>query len=172
MSDAKDRTRDRVQRAAAAVEDAQHHVEEMTRLSDPTPAASVDEAAEQASSLRAAIDRDLDALQSRLPPREELAAKARTYGGALLGALAVIAALVIRLKQRGERKRLERDARAHAEAIARYLPGASTRPVDASTGRGGKSALVALALVAAAVAAFVVSRQTGGNEPDIWGPPR
>jgi CO/xanthine dehydrogenase Mo-binding subunit len=107
-----------------------------------------------------------------LPPGEELAARARVYGGALLGALAVLAAFVIRQKQRGERKRLEREARAHAEAIARYLPGASSRPVDASTGRGGKGALAALALVAAAVAAFVVSRRTGGDEPDIWGPPR
>jgi hypothetical protein len=139
-------------------------------LSEPTPAGSVDEAAQQASDLRRAIDRDLDALQAKLPPGEELADKARTYGGAAVGVLAVGAAAFLGLKQRGERKRIEREARAHAEAIARYLPQATAAPRADERG-GGRGGLVLLALVAAAIGALIVRQRTAGDdEPDLWGP--
>jgi hypothetical protein len=137
-------------------------------LSEPTPARSVDEAARQASDLRRAIDHDLDALQAKLPPGEELAEKAKTYGGAAVGVLAVVGAATLGLKQRGQRKRIEREARAHAEAIARYLPQASAAPRGDEKGRGG---LVVLALIAAAIGAVVVRQRSGGDqEPDLWGP--
>lgn len=141
-------------------------------LSEPTPARSVEEAARQASDLRRAIDRDLDALQAKLPPGEELAEKARTYGGAALGVLAVVGAAVLGVRQRGERKRVEREARAHAAAIAKYLPQAGGAPAPA--GKRGKGGLVLLTVLAAAAGAVIV-RQRGGNgddagEQDLWGP--
>ena len=150
----------------------QRTVDGIKGLSDPTPASSVDEAVSQASDLRRAIDRDLDALQARVPPGDELAAKAKTVGGAVLGVVGVVAAIAVASKQRGQRKRVEREARAHAAAIARYLPYASEHPVEEPSSGGGKGTLALLALVGAGVAAFVVSRRSGGHEePDIWGPP-
>lgn len=167
-----DTGRDRVARATAALEDAQKRVEDLTRLSEPTPADSVDEAADQASQLRAAVDRDLDALQAKLPPRDQLVAKAKTYGGAAVGVAAVLAAALVRQKQRGEQKRIEREARAHAAAIAPYLPGASSGP-ETTSGRRGKGTLALLAVAGAAVVAFVVSRTSNeAGDPDIWGPAR
>lgn len=138
-------------------------------LSDPEPADSVDEAAKQASELRRAIDRDLDALEAKLPPGEEIAEKVRAYGGAVLAVLAVAGAAALGFKQRGERKRIEREAQAHAQAIARYLPQASDTPRDEDGGGGGR--LVLLTLIAAIVGAVVVrQRSQNDDEPDLWGP--
>jgi hypothetical protein len=141
-------------------------------LSDPTPAGSVDEAAKQASQLRSAIDRDLDALQAKLPPNDVLAEKARTYGGIAVAVLAVIAAAVVGMKQRGQRKRLEKEAKAHAAAIARYLPQAAGEPRALVEERGGKGGIVILLGIAAAVGVAVYKRQqdSAADEPDLWGP--
>lgn len=159
-------------RVRGKVAEAQRTFGEIRGLSDPTPAGSVDEAVQQASDLRRAIDRDLDALQSRLPPGDELQDKAKTIGGAVLGVAAAAAAIAIGSKQRGERKRLEREAKAHAAAIARYLPGASTEPIVEPSGKAGKALLALIALVGAGVAALAVARARGGGdqEPDVWGP--
>jgi hypothetical protein len=74
------------------------------------------------------------------------------------------------MKQRGERKRIEREAEAHAAAIARYLPQAADQPRD-EDGGGGGGKLVLLTLLAAVVGAIVVRQQAGGDdEPDLWGP--
>ncbi|MEX1163692.1 MAG: hypothetical protein WEB03_08935 [Nitriliruptor sp.] len=155
-----------VRRQVAEVQDA---VGGFDGLSEPTPAGSVGEAVEQATQLRRAIDRDLDALQAKLPPGEELAEKAKTYGGAALGVLAVAGAAFLGLKQRGERKRVEREAKAHAAAIARYLPQAAGEP--RSDDDGGHGGLLLLALLAAIVGAVVAKKQR--EEPvddDLWGP--
>lgn len=159
-------TEDKVRQGVAEVE---RTVGGFKSLSDPTPAESVEQAARQASELRAAIDRDLDALEAKLPPTEELAEKARTYGGIVLGVLAFAGAAALGLKQRGERKRVEREAKAHAEAIARYLPQAADRPREDDSGGGGKTVL--LVALAAAIGAVIV-RQRGGDddEADLWGP--
>ncbi len=168
----KTKVRDTEAKVRAQVDQVQRSVGDLKGLSEPTPAGSVDEAVTQAADLRRAIDNDLDVLQAKLPPGEELAEKARTVGGAVLGVAAVAAAVVIRKKQTKERKRVEREARAHAAAIARYLPGAASRPIEDDDG-SGKGALLLLALVGAAVAAFVASRSgSDDGEPDIWGPPR
>jgi hypothetical protein len=140
-------------------------------LSDPTPAGSVDEAAQQAGELRRAIDRDLDALEAKLPPGEEIAEKVRTYGGAVLAVLAVAGAAALGLKQRGERKRVEREAQAHAKAIARYLPQASPTPRADEDDDGGAGRLVLLTLLAAAIGAVIVRQRSAvDDEPDLWGP--
>jgi gas vesicle protein len=168
----KAKVRDTEAKVRTQVEQVQSSVGDLKGLSDPTPAGSVDEAVTQAADLRRAIDADLDVLQAKLPPGEELAQKARAVGGAVLGVAAVAAAVLISQKQRKERKRIDREAKAHAAAIARYLPGAASRPIEDDEG-GGKGKFVLLALVGAAVAAIVASRsQTDDGEPDIWGPPR
>lgn len=156
-------------RVRRQVADVERTVGGFKGLSEPTPAASVDEAVRQAGDLRRAIDRDLDALQAKLPPADELAQQARTYGGAAVGVLAAGAAAYLGLKQRGQRKRVEREARAHAEAIARYLPQAAATPRP--TERRGRGGLVLLTLVAAAIGAVIVrQRATADEEPDLWGP--
>lgn len=161
-------TESTVRRGLASVQDV---AGELTGLSEPTPAESVDHAVEQAASLRRAIDRDLDALQARMPPGEELADKARQIGGVALAVGGVGAAIFLANKQRSERKRVEREAEAHAAAIARYLPQAQLTPREDDDDGGGK--LTLLLAVLAAIVAFVVSKQrTGDDEPDIWGPPR
>jgi hypothetical protein len=168
----KARIRETETKVRQGVADVERTVGGFKSLSDPTPAGSVDEAAEQAGELRRAIDRDLDALEAKLPPGEELAEKARTYGGALLAVLAVGAAAALGFKQRGERKRLEREAEAHARAIARYLPQASARPRDEDEDGGGAGGrLLLLTLVAAAIGAIIVrQRSEPDDEPDLWGP--
>jgi ElaB/YqjD/DUF883 family membrane-anchored ribosome-binding protein len=152
------------------VEEVQRTVGEIKGLSEPTPADSADEAKEQAADLRRAIDRDLDTLQAKLPPGEELQERAKTIGGAVLGVVAVAAAVFVRQKQRKERKRIDREAKAHAAAISRYLPEAADRPRPEEKD-GGKGAWVLLAVLAGAVAAAVATQRRGGDEPDIWGPP-
>lgn len=185
IRDARDAATARVRRTQEQVESKVRETESRLRrqitdveravgggLSDPTPAESVDEAMEQAADLRRAIDRDLDALEARLPPPDVLAEKARTYGGAALAAVAVGAAAALGRKQRSQRKKLEREAKAHAAAIARYLPQASGEPRQLVEERGGKGPIVLLFLVAAAVGAYVYNRRrgSGDDEPDPWGP--
>lgn len=160
-------TETKVRRGVAEVE---RTVGGFKGLSDPEPAGSVDEAAEQASDLRRAIDRDLDALEAKLPPGDEIAERVRAYGGVVVAVLAVAGAAALGFKQRGERKRIEREAQAHAQAIARYLPQASATPRDEDEGGGG-GRLLLLTLLAAAVGAIVVrQRSQGDDEPDLWGP--
>ena len=61
-----------------------------------------------------------------------------------VGVLAVAGAAALGLKQRGERKRVEREARAHAAAIARYLPQAADEPRDRRGRRWSRGGLVLL----------------------------
>lgn len=179
------RTEDQVKAKIRETEaKARHQIAEVERtievvkrgLSEPTPAGSVDEAVRQASELRRAIDRDIDALQAKLPPGDVVKDKARTYGGAAAGVLAVAGAAVVGLKQRGERKRVEREARAHAAAISQYLPDYLPQAFAAAaseprTGRSGRGVTLLLALVAAAIGAVIVrQRADGDEEPDLWGP--
>jgi hypothetical protein len=167
----KSRIRETEAKVRQGVAEVERTVGGFKSLSDPTPAGSVEEAAQQASDLRSAIDRDLDALEAKLPPGEELAERAKAYGGIVVAVLAVVAAVALGMKQRGERKRIEREAEAHAAAIARYLPQAADQPRDEDGGGGGGGKLVLLTLLAAVVGAIVVRQQAGGDdEPDLWGP--
>ncbi|MEX1177257.1 MAG: hypothetical protein WEB09_02240 [Nitriliruptor sp.] len=139
-------------------------------LSEPKPADSVGEAVEHATELRRALDRDLDTLAARIPPKDELTDKAKTYGGVAVGVLAAVGAVAVGFKQRGERKRIEREAKAHADAIARYLPQAAERPREDDD--GGHTGLVLLMLIAAAVGAVLFKKQQEGPvaDEDLWGP--
>jgi hypothetical protein len=142
-------------------------------LSEPKPADSVDEAADQAADLRKAIDRDLDALQAKLPPQDVVMEKARTYGGIALAVVALLGAAGIAFKQRGERKKLEREAKAHAAAIARYLPQAAGEPRELVEEKGSKAPVLILVGIAAAIGFSVYKQQQGAatdEEPDLWGP--
>jgi hypothetical protein len=166
-------------KARAQVAEVQDTIAVVKRgLSEPTPAGSVDEAVRQAGDLRRAIDRDIDALQAKLPPADELKDQARTYGGAAAGVLAVAGAAAVGLKQRGERKRVEREARAHAAAISQYLPdylpqAFAAAAAESRTGRSrsGRGVTLLLTVVAAAIGAVIVRQRAGtDDEPDLWGP--
>lgn len=175
VHDVRDRATSAVRRAEASLRRGVAAVSdedgELRGLSEPTPAKDADEAVEQAAALRRAIDRDLDALQARLPPGEELADKARQLGGAVLAVAGVAAAATLASKQRSERKRIEREAQAHAAAIARYLPQARATPIDDEDEGGGAGKVLLLLAVLGAIVGFVLSRRDdAGGEPDIWGP--
>jgi hypothetical protein len=150
------------------------------RAAEGPPAEDADQAAEQVREIRARLDQDLDALQARIPPRDTLVAQAKTIGGAVAAALAVVAALGAWLKRRGEEKDLEEEAERAARAIARHLPDAWAEverrrelvvveeDEDGGLGTGRKLTILAL-LVAAGVAVY--TQLQGRDEPDLWGPP-
>lgn len=159
--------KDKVHAARRQVDEVQRQVDELKHLSEPTPADSAEEAATQASDLREALDRDLAALQAKLPPTEVLTERAKAVGGVALAVAGVVGAAAIGLRQRGARKKVEREARAHAAAIARYLPFALDEPIDPPSQRGGSRTALLLTLVgAAAAAAVVVARTRSGGAAD------
>lgn len=142
-------------------------------LSEPKPAESIDEATDQAADLRKAIDRDIDALQAKLPPEDVLKEKARTYGGVAVAVLALVGAAAIGFKQRGERKKLEREAKAHAAALARYLPQAAGEPRELVEEKGSKAPVLILVGIAAAIGASIYKQQqdaAADQDVDLWGP--
>lgn len=109
---------------------------------------------------KAALARDLDELESRLPPREVLGRQAALAGGAVVAAGAGLVTLVGILGRRAEHRRRERakreEARINAEELARAFGGLPD-PVEATvehrtvSSRTGPVALL-VALVALAVA--------------------
>jgi hypothetical protein len=96
--------------------------------------------------------------------------------------VAVVAALGVWAKKRGEKKELEEEAERAARAIAEHLPAAwaeverrrareaMAEELEADDGFGVGRLLAIVALLAAAVAAVVSQRQRH-DEPDLWGPP-
>lgn len=64
---------------------------------------------------------DLDTLEARLPPGEEIARRATTAGGALAGLGAVAAIVVMLRRRRAAAAERHRRARANAEEIAKLF---------------------------------------------------
>jgi hypothetical protein len=167
-------------KAQREFEAAKADLEAKRRAAEGPPAEDADQAAEQVRSIRARLDQDLDTLEARIPPRDTLVAEAKTVGGAAVASVAVVAAVGIWMKKRGEEKELEEEAERAARAIARHLPeawaeverrreAAAEEPIDEGTSAGRKLTIVAL-LVAAAVAVWS-QLQGRRDEPDVWGPP-
>lgn len=128
----------------------------------PPPATSSEEAARQARAIRGRIDEDLRALESRLPPSDTLAAQARTYGGAAAAGVATLGALALTLRRRAAARAEEKEARRHAEALARALPEAAlrVRQEHVSSRAGRLGLLVGLAALGVALWA-----RFGGSAP-------
>lgn len=105
---------------------------------------------------------DLDALRARLPPDEELAAKARGFGGAAAGAGVAVTGLVVALRRHHATRQRRRQVRETAEALAELL---EVHPDGvATTPEPGRSRSLPLALVAALVGvavAVVKGRRSG-----------
>lgn len=118
---------------------------------------------------RAALERDVDALFSRLPEPDVLAAKAKTYGLAAGGAAATAGVVALRMKKRGALKARRMDARINAEELARafspHAPDGSPAADDtaADDGGGGRTGLVLLLVTIVAVALTAVARQRSGD---------
>ncbi|MTV26324.1 hypothetical protein FTX61_13005 [Nitriliruptoraceae bacterium ZYF776] len=174
-SEASRKVQSEVRKAEGQIKDTIRQVERTVdelSLSEPTPAKDADEAKAQAEQLRSAIGQDLDTLQRKLPPGEELSARLKTIGGVVAGIAAAAAALSLVAKKRGETKQREAEAEANARAIARYLPQVlGTTPTNTGDegGGGGRKLLALFVLVAGGAAAWFATRD-GDDEPDIWGP--
>jgi hypothetical protein len=176
---------DGAEKAQREFEAAKADLEAKRRAAEGPPAEDADQAAEQVREIRARLDQDLDALEARIPPRDTLVAQAKTIGGAVVAAVAVLAALGAWMRKRGERQELEEEADRAARAIARHLPDAWAEverrreaerrreladEVEPDDGLGMGRKLAIIALLAAAAGA-VWSQLQGHDEPDLWGPP-
>lgn len=118
---------------------------------------------------RAALERDVDALFGRLPERDVLAAKAKTYGLAAGGAAATAGVVALRVRKRGELKARRMDARINAEELARafspYAPEGTPAADDAAADDDGRghTGLLLLLVTIVAVALTAVARQRSGD---------
>lgn len=96
---------------------------------------------------RAAIDRDLSVLESRLPDREEIAGKAKAAGGAAAGGLALLTVMGVTMARRKRERELRAEAQRQAEALATHYPHAFGGAVEPD--HGSRKPLVALLGLAA-----------------------
>jgi hypothetical protein len=97
---------------------------------------------------RQRLGSDIDALEARIPDRDELADQAKVYGGAAAGAGVAILALISALKKRRATKERRRHARDTAEALAEIMeviPVEATARIEHTGSRTGPMALVAAA---------------------------
>lgn len=132
-------------------------------------------AAETLSEIEAAkadLARDLDELESRLPPRDVLTRQAAIAGGTLAGTGIGLAVLITVLGRRSERRRREQarreEARINAEELAKAFGGLPD-PVEAtvehrtvSSRTGPIALLVALAALVITAVRFLDDRDRGG----------
>ena len=116
----------------------------------------VDEALRSIQTTRDTLERDIDALFGRLPEREVVVARARTYGAAAGGAAVTVGAVALAQRRRSALKARRMEARINAEELARAFSPHS--PVESEGGRGGVLAILAALVV---VALTVVMRQRG-----------
>jgi hypothetical protein len=171
---------DGAEKAQRELDAAKADLDAKRRAAEGPPAEDADQAAQQVRDIRARLDQDLDALEARIPPRDTLLAQAKTIGGAVVAALAVVAAIGAWMRKRSDEAELEQEAERAARAIARHLPDALAeverrreQPDEDDEdgdglGTGRKLAIVALLLAAAAA---VWNQLQGRDEPDLWGPP-
>jgi hypothetical protein len=101
---------------------------------------------------RAAVERDVDELMNRLPAREQVVDQAKTYGGAAVGALALMAVIVSRVRSRSEKKAKRERARINAEELARVFSPHTIDDVGSDRDDGGsRTGAFALAVALAAL---------------------
>jgi hypothetical protein len=107
---------------------------------------------------RARLASDIDALAARIPEQDELAARARRYGGAAAGAGVGLAVLVVLAKRRSRARDRERHARDTARFLAEMV---DTIPVEATARVEHRSSPLAPLALAAALAGLGVSIANG-----------
>ncbi|MFA9432784.1 hypothetical protein [Egicoccus sp. AB-alg2] len=176
----KQQAQDGVAKAQRQFEAAKERAEQTNERSQLPPAEDADQALRQVRDLRSALDRDLAALEARIPPRDTLVGQARAVGGAVLGVVGLVGAAATVQQKRKDKKKVEEEADKVARAIARHLPAAIAevsppiRPTVVETpgkkGRAGRT-LAILALLASAGFAVWTQLRNRAQEPDIWGPP-
>jgi len=168
-----------VARARRQFEAAKAQAKDVDRRAQVPPAENPEQAQAQVRDLRAAIDRDLAALEARIPPRDTLIGQAKAVGGAAVGVLGLLGT-VATLRERGkEKKKVEDEADRVARAIARHLPAAVAElsppirptPVEVPKTGGKGRTLAILALLASAGFAVWTQLRNRTPEPDLWGPP-
>ena len=171
----------RVERFKADAERAKNTASEMgkeisTAVDDRRggPATSVADAEAKAAHLRAGIERDLAALQARIPDTEDLTDRARSMAVTVGGSLAAVAGLAVLIGRRRAATAKQRDLEAQAEALARVLARAEQLEVSADTPSGGLLRWVLLAAGATGAGAGVwwwqQRREDDLDVEDLWGP--
>lgn len=118
----------------------------------------VDQTLRSIQTTRDALERDIDELFDRLPEREVMVARARTYGAAAGGAAVTVGALAMAQRRRSALKARRMEARVNAEELARAF--SPHPPAEPEGGRGGLLAVLAALVV---VVATVVMRQRGDD---------
>ena len=172
---------ERIAKVKAEVEKAKQTVEEVGKEVSTAvderrggPATSVDDAQQKAARLRSGIERDLAALQSRLPDRDEVTDRLRTTAIAVGGTIAAVGAAAFLLGRRRAAKASERELQAQAEALAAVLARAERVSVPAEDGEdgGGAGWLTAalLLLGAGGGAAYWWQQRKAADVDDLWGP--
>ena len=116
----------------------------------------VDQALRSIQTTRDTLERDIDELVGRLPEREVVVARARTYGAAAGGAAVTVGAVALAQRRRSTLKARRTEARINAEELARAF--SPHPPAEPDGGHGGLLAVLAALVV---VALTVVMRQRG-----------
>lgn len=177
----KQQVQDGVAKAQREFDNAKSEAKRINERSQLPPAEDADQALQQVRDLRARMDRDIEALQSRVPPRETMMGQAKAVGGAVVGGLALVGTLAALRQKRQEKQEVEAEADRLARAIARHLPAALAevsppirpRVVEDATEDGGGAgrALAIVALLASAAFAVWTQMRRSADDEDIWGPP-
>lgn len=177
----KAKAEERVEKVKAEVDKAKQTVEEVGKEVSAAvderrggPATSVEDAEQKAAALRSGIERDLAALQARVPDREDVTERLRTTAIAVGGAIAAVGATVFLLGRRRASKASERALQAQAEALATVLARAErvSVPAEEADDDDGASWLagVLLLLGAGGAAAYWWQQRQAAHVDDLWGP--
>ncbi len=136
------------------------------------PATSVEEAQQKAATLRAGIERDLAALQGRLPDRDDVTDRLRTTAIAVGGTIAAVGATAFLFGRRRATKASERDLQAQAEALAAVLDRAERVRAggDDDEEDGGWLAWALLLLGAGGAGAYWWQQRQATDADELWGP--
>lgn len=180
VEELKAKAEERVDKVKAEVDKAKQTVEEVGKEVSAAvderrggPAGSVEDAQQKAATLRAGIERDIAALQARVPDREDVTDRFRTAAIAVGGTIAGIGATAFLVGRRRATKARERDLQAQAEAVAAILARAERIgvPADEVDEDGGGWLTWALLLLGAGGAgAYWWQQRQDAEADDLWGP--
>lgn len=138
------------------------------------PATSPEEAATQITSIRAALQRDLDALRGRVPDPSEISGQTKQIGAAVGAGAVTLGIGGLALRKRAARHHDEEAVRLQAMALAREIARLDMEPDDLVDDRSGGSLGRVIALVVSLAgigAAALAVRQRLAGDDELWDEP-